>query len=560
MFFFVTYDRPLKEKKSMAESDAETVPGEMAMETAKQNVEIFKKPIHPAARKRKKVLDEDTYVREVEKIIERDFFPDLETLKEKLDYLEAKETNDVVRLREFYSKYSVAKDPPMLQNVEDSPATFETPITGRSKRGGSGTPSIDYSSDDPLDPQNKVMKNAAEDNDKSSQSGKMSLDEFLESHTSEDNESFEEIMKENERRFKIKHAWMFDAEEKHNKEHVPNLIPQTAQQQAEAAVLSITGTSVQNDTRPKQLENWNYQTFNSVMFVPDGAPLSQDKQIELAKQKKRQVDLANTRFDGNPFTETLSRAAMLEASAVQASKKEGKVGVDGKELGKDTPRVNGYSFVTAPSPVPGMDASPLMTWGEVEGTPFQLDGNQTPLLKKQTQGPSYRIPQVPNRDRLGHKLAEQASQKHRNKKIKAMLAAKYSLGTPSNKFGQQSSLERVTSMSPAAQRLLTTKLGIGQSTDKALRASYTPSPSIRHGSATPGAVTPSIAFLPTTGRSITPKLQIQKKATNAAGGIVEGELSLGLTDNLLNLPRRPKSASVQENNAENARKCASDFF
>lgn len=128
----------------------------------------------------------------------------METLKEKLDYLEAKETNDVVRLREFYSKYSVAKDPPMLQNVEDSPATFETPITGRSKRGGSGTPSIDYSSDDPLDPQNKVMKNAAEDDDKSSQSGKMSLDEFLESHTSEDNESFEEIMKENERRFKIK--------------------------------------------------------------------------------------------------------------------------------------------------------------------------------------------------------------------------------------------------------------------------------------------------------------------------------------------------------------------
>lgn len=59
--------------------------------------------------------------------------------------------------------------------------------------------------------------------------------------------------------------------------------------------------------------------------------------------------------------------------------------------------MNGYSFVTAPSPIPGVDASPLMTWGEVEGTPFQLDGSQTPLLKKHTPGPTYRMPKLPNR-------------------------------------------------------------------------------------------------------------------------------------------------------------------
>ncbi|XP_068226399.1 splicing factor ESS-2 homolog isoform X4 [Palaemon carinicauda] len=83
--------------------------------------------------------------------------------------------------------------------------------------------------------------------------------------------------------------------------------------------------------------------------------------------------------------------------------------VEGKELGKDTPKSNGYSFVSAPSPVPGVDASPFMTWGEVDGTPIQLDGNQTPLLKRHTPGPSYRILKVPNRDRLGHMLAEQVS-------------------------------------------------------------------------------------------------------------------------------------------------------
>ena len=66
------------------------------------------------------------------------------------------------------------------------------------------------------------------------------------------------------------------------------------------------------------------------MLLFAGVSMSQAKCIEVAKQKKREVDLSNTRFVGNPFTETLSQAAMMEASAVQASKKEGKVGVDGK--------------------------------------------------------------------------------------------------------------------------------------------------------------------------------------------------------------------------------------
>lgn len=60
-----------------------------------------------------------------------------------------------------------------------------------------------------------------------------------------------------------------------------------------------------------------------------GVEKTKEQLIEGEKQKKQGINLQNTRFDGNPFTETLSAAAMQEASAVQASKKEGKVGVDG---------------------------------------------------------------------------------------------------------------------------------------------------------------------------------------------------------------------------------------
>lgn len=59
---------------------------------------------------------------------------------------------------------------------------------------------------------------------------------------------------------------------------------------------------------------------------------------------------------------------------------DGKIGVDGKELiQSDTPQINGFSFVRTPSPNPGVAESPLMTWGEIEGTPFRLDGGDTPL-------------------------------------------------------------------------------------------------------------------------------------------------------------------------------------
>lgn len=43
------------------------------------------------------------------KIIERDFFPDLEKWKAQKDYLDAIKQNDTKKLREIYEKYSLSK-------------------------------------------------------------------------------------------------------------------------------------------------------------------------------------------------------------------------------------------------------------------------------------------------------------------------------------------------------------------------------------------------------------------------------------------------------------------
>lgn len=48
-------------------------------------------------------------MQELGKIIQKDFFPDLEKLKAQNQYLDAVEKNDVIKLRELYAKYSGPK-------------------------------------------------------------------------------------------------------------------------------------------------------------------------------------------------------------------------------------------------------------------------------------------------------------------------------------------------------------------------------------------------------------------------------------------------------------------
>ena len=70
-----------------------------------------------------------------------------------------------------------------------------------------------------------------------------------------------------------------------------------------------------------------------------------------------------------------------------------------------------------------------MTWGEIEGTPFRLDGTDTPLITPRTPGPSFKIADIPKRDRIAHRLSEDASKAHRAKKDEAMkrVQAKFSM-------------------------------------------------------------------------------------------------------------------------------------
>jgi protein DGCR14 len=147
----------------------------------------------------------------------------------------------------------------------------------------------------------------------------------------------------------------------------------------------------------------------------------------------------------------------------------------------------------------------------------------------------FPLQDVPKRDRLALELAEKNSKFYRDKKGKAISAARTHIKTP------KSITMRASTLSPAAQRLATSKLGIRIGTDKALKAAYTPSPIHRKSSRstpTPSSRSKDLinASVRSTGTPRTPK-------------VLEGNNSAAesLTDNLLNLPssRTPSSSGTK---------------
>lgn len=391
--------------------------------TTNNSRSLFKLPNVPPKRKKvasQKVLEEETYLDEMGKIIERDFFPDLERLKAQNELLEAQMGN-TSRVHQVNSMY------PVNERVEASPATFETPVL---QRGLDDDCASHINSGD----EEHLRKGASK--------SKLSLDLYLGNHTSEDNKSFEDIITESREQLRQKHSWLFkeDAGEKYR------------------ANLSLDS----NTSRPLALDSWTYKDKNYIMYVPDGVDLTPEEEVEIAKKKKEIVH-SNTRLKTNPFDEVENKERISDLAQCQAKSFDGKIGVDGKVVVATTPRINGFRFIKTPSPAPGINESPLMTWGEVEGTPFRLDS--TPLAHV----PSFHMPEPPKRESLAHKLADKAGERHRDRKKKAIEAARRQLTSPA---GRPHS-DRLQMLSPAARHLASTQIQ-RRSSDKSLSAYYSP--------------------------------------------------------------------------------------
>ncbi|XP_044131475.1 splicing factor ESS-2 homolog [Bufo gargarizans] len=450
---------------------------------------VAENPLTAEAKKpKKKVLCEETYIQNLQKIIQRDFFPDVEKLRAQKEYLEAEESGDLEKMRQIAIKIGTSG-----RCSRESPLPYVTPATFETPAGIPGTPLF-----------NTKHREEDGESEKTDEDGKelLGLDNFLAKHTSEDNASFEQIMEVAKEKERAKNAWLYEAEEEYKQRLQENLVLPSLEKQA-----------IQNVKAG--LDTWEYKTHNSLMYYPEGVPDN-----DAIFKKPREVVHKNTRFQKDPFSQALSKTQLQQAAALNAQYKQGKVGPDGKELiPQESPKVNGFGFVATPSTAPGVDDSPLMTWGEVESTPFRLDGSETPYLEK-TPGPSFKILEPGRRERLGLKMANEAAAKNRANKQEALRRVTENLANLTPKGLSPS-------MSPALQRLVNRTSS--KYTDKALRASYTPSPSHTgsHGYKTPG------------GSRLTPTVTPTPGAASQTPTVPD---PTSITDDLLHLPKRRKAA------------------
>ncbi|XVF71771.1 hypothetical protein PTKIN_Ptkin12aG0065900 [Pterospermum kingtungense] len=456
-----------------------------SLQTPKASSSSSSSSIAPS-RKRPRVLDEDSYVAAIEKIIERDFFPDISKLRDRLDWLEAIKTGDPIQIRDAQLKI-IERRGKKVNNV-NSEGRGQTQTPG-STFARNFTPFDEFDGKTPKTPgvlggEEGICKESEGEIDTN-----LSLDEFFRRYTSEDNDSFSKILEKVNRKKKEKYGYLTQGE---NAEDV-KLIEDVKRDR----ITDGYGTS---DQPTSTLEGWKYAAKNLLMYHPADrgeAPLTEEEMAERLKGLTKEINRGNTRFhgkvmDSRPKDDGSVEVLYTPVAGATPMPMSGRDGDKGKKYDLEdlrrTPNQfyvesgkkaeNGYSFVKTPSPAPGVDESPFITWGEIEGTPLRLESEDTPIdIGGSGDGPHFKIPCPPARDIKAHSLSREAARKLREK---SNMFKKPPLPSP---YRGGSASPSVRTLSPAAQKFVRNAIAKSSSSvDETLRASYR--------GASPGVSTP----------------------------------------------------------------------
>ena len=200
-----------------------------------------------SSRRTKAVLDEDTFIDSLSHIIERDYFPELSKMKRHLRLLDAYDAGDTTTIRLLHNQILTEQRQGLTSGGGTTPGPY--PI----KNKGTGTVT-----NDGIEDEESAIKEAM---------AGMSVEQFMQSYTSEDNASFEILHEKDKEDWRKARHWAFECLENGTDGgkragmlmlyHIGGKV-MTAEERQRFDQL-VDGQKAIGDDRPNSVDTWKFR-------------------------------------------------------------------------------------------------------------------------------------------------------------------------------------------------------------------------------------------------------------------------------------------------------------